>query len=246
MELRLQIRRSGGLHSMPVKLPPGISAGTFAEAVTEFQGAVGADWVFTSEEDLETYRDAYSHSLGHEDEYLASAAVAPGYGRAGAGNRPHREQVQDPARTRSPTGKNLTYGGSRAEYSRQRRARPQAHEPRARGRRQAQFRAGRTGRHVFRPVSPHPGAQAQGLDRLSGSRLGQPRSAMRWTMASATRLGRSATTSGRIAAWKSCCRTARSCAPAWAHRPHPIRGRNTSTASARMSTACSRRATSAS
>ena len=39
---------------MPTKLPPGISAATFAEAVKEFQGAVGADWVFTSEEDLDT------------------------------------------------------------------------------------------------------------------------------------------------------------------------------------------------
>jgi 4-cresol dehydrogenase (hydroxylating) len=42
---------------MNTTLPPGVSAGTFAAAIREFQAAVGADWVFTSEDDLETYRD---------------------------------------------------------------------------------------------------------------------------------------------------------------------------------------------
>ncbi len=101
---------------MPIKLPPGISAATFAEAVKEFQAAVGADWVFTSEEDLDTYRDAYSISWGHNDEYLASAAVAPDT----------VEQVQAVVRIANKyklplyaisTGKNLTYGGSAPTYS---------------------------------------------------------------------------------------------------------------------------------
>lgn len=101
---------------MPIKLPPGISAAAFADAVKEFQGAVGADWVFTSEEDLETYRDAYSIRWGHDDEYLASAAVAPA----------KVEEVQAVVRIANKykiplypisTGKNLTYGGSAPTYS---------------------------------------------------------------------------------------------------------------------------------
>jgi hypothetical protein len=101
---------------MPIKLPPGISAGTHASAVREFQRVVGADWVFTSEEDLDTYRDAYSIRWGLEDEYFASAAVAP----------KSVEEVQAIVRIankyRIPlypisTGKNLTYGGSAPTYS---------------------------------------------------------------------------------------------------------------------------------
>lgn len=101
---------------MPIKLPPGINARTFASAVKEFQGVVGADWVFTSEDDLDTYRDAYSIRWGHEDEYLASAAVAPN----------SVDEVQGVVRTANKykiplypisTGKNLTYGGSAPTYS---------------------------------------------------------------------------------------------------------------------------------
>lgn len=101
---------------MPIKLPPGISARTFASAIREFQTRLGVEWVFTSEEDLETYRDAYSIRWGHEDEYLASAAVAPA----------DVEQVQAVVRIANKykiplypisTGKNLTYGGSAPSYS---------------------------------------------------------------------------------------------------------------------------------
>ncbi len=101
---------------MPVKLPPGISAGTFATAIKELQGVVGAEWVFTSEEDLDTYRDAYSLRWDDPDEYLASAAVAPDT----------VEQVQAVVRIANKyklpiypisTGKNLTYGGSAPTYS---------------------------------------------------------------------------------------------------------------------------------
>jgi FAD/FMN-containing dehydrogenase len=95
---------------MPKKLPPGIAAATFAAAVKAFEGVVGKEWVFTSEEDLDTYRDAYSLRWGDANEYLASGAVAPD----------NVEQVQKIVqianRYKIPlypisTGKNLTYGG---------------------------------------------------------------------------------------------------------------------------------------
>ena len=38
--------------------PPGISERDFARALTEFRNAIGAEWVFTSDEDVNLYRDA--------------------------------------------------------------------------------------------------------------------------------------------------------------------------------------------
>src|SRR5580658_10458154 len=92
-------------------LPPGLSASTFAAALDEMRGVVGAEWVFTSEEDLYPYRDPYSLRWGEEDEYLASAAVAPD----------STERVQAIVKIANKyklplypisTGKNFTYGGA--------------------------------------------------------------------------------------------------------------------------------------
>jgi (+)-pinoresinol hydroxylase len=58
-------------------LPPGVSASTFADAIKQFQGIVGKDWVFTSDEDVALYKDAYSPFWGEKEEILVSAAVAP-------------------------------------------------------------------------------------------------------------------------------------------------------------------------
>ena len=55
-------------------VPPGVSAQVFAQAVREFEAAVGKEWVFTSDEDVALYRDAYSVLWGEPDERLASAA----------------------------------------------------------------------------------------------------------------------------------------------------------------------------
>src|SRR3970040_2087400 len=97
-------------------LPPNVSAEDFASAVREFTAAVGADWVFTSDEDLELYRDPYSVMRGTERESLASAAVAPS----------SVEQVQQVVRIankyKTPlypisTGKNYAYGGASANLS---------------------------------------------------------------------------------------------------------------------------------
>ena len=58
-------------------LPQGISERDFARALEEFRAAVGAEWVFDSDEDMQLYRDAYSPFWGEAEERLASAAVAP-------------------------------------------------------------------------------------------------------------------------------------------------------------------------
>lgn len=35
-----------------MKIPSGVSSKDFAEAIRQFEAAVGKDWVFTSDEDL--------------------------------------------------------------------------------------------------------------------------------------------------------------------------------------------------
>jgi hypothetical protein len=57
--------------------PHGVSAQDFAAALKQFEEAVGKEWVFTSDEDVALYRDAYSPFWGEPDELVASAAVAP-------------------------------------------------------------------------------------------------------------------------------------------------------------------------
>ena len=92
-------------------LPAGITAEQFQQALREFEAAVGKEWTFTSESDLDLYRDAYSPLWGEPSELRASAAVAPD----------RVEQVQEIVRIANryriavhpiSTGKNLGYGGS--------------------------------------------------------------------------------------------------------------------------------------
>jgi (+)-pinoresinol hydroxylase len=94
-----------------MSVPPGVSEQDFAAALDQFRAAVGADWVFTSEEDVALYRDFYSPYWGEAEERVASAAVAPST----------VEEVQAVVRAanarRIPlyaisTGRNLAYGGS--------------------------------------------------------------------------------------------------------------------------------------
>jgi 4-cresol dehydrogenase (hydroxylating) len=79
--------------------------------LSDFERVVGKSWVFTSEDDLALYRDAYSPLWGETDERLAAAAVAPG----------SVEEVQEIVRIAArrvvplypiSTGRNLGYGGS--------------------------------------------------------------------------------------------------------------------------------------
>jgi hypothetical protein len=99
-----------------MRLPPGVESKAFASALAEFEHAVGKEWVFTSDEDVDLYRDGYSPFLHEAEERVASAAVAPS----------STEEVQQIVRTanrhRIPlyaisTGKNLGYGGSAPAYS---------------------------------------------------------------------------------------------------------------------------------
>lgn len=97
-------------------LPPNVSRADFDAALSAWRSAVGADWVFTRDEDVALYKDAYSPFWGEPEEKVASAAVAP----------QTLEQVQAVVRTanqyRVPlyaisTGRNLAYGGSAPVYS---------------------------------------------------------------------------------------------------------------------------------
>ena len=58
-------------------LPPDMTSTAFAGVLEEFRGAVGADWVWSREEDLGPYRDSFSPVWDTAEERHASAAVAP-------------------------------------------------------------------------------------------------------------------------------------------------------------------------
>jgi 4-cresol dehydrogenase (hydroxylating) len=97
-------------------IPPGVSRGDWQSALGQFTQAVGPQWVFTSDDDIALYRDAYSPLWGEPEERLVSAAVAP----------ENTEQVSQVVRAanrfRIPiypisTGKNLGYGGSAPNLS---------------------------------------------------------------------------------------------------------------------------------
>jgi 4-cresol dehydrogenase (hydroxylating) len=93
-----------------------MTAERFGQALARLRQVVGKDWLFTSDADLNTYRDAYSPFWGEAQERKAAAAVAPA----------SVEEVQQVVRIanefRMPiypisTGKNLGYGGSAPNLS---------------------------------------------------------------------------------------------------------------------------------
>jgi len=99
-----------------MRVPPGVSESAFAATIAEFERIVGKDWVFTSDDDLNLYRDAYSPYLNEPEELIASAAVAP----------TTTEEVQAIVRVANrykvpiypiSTGRNLGYGGAAPAYS---------------------------------------------------------------------------------------------------------------------------------
>ena len=47
-------------------LPPNVSQADFNAALGEFRSAVGAGWVFSSDEDVALYRDSYSINGGNQ------------------------------------------------------------------------------------------------------------------------------------------------------------------------------------
>ena len=91
--------------------PPGVSPEDFSRAIAQFRAAVGKAWVFTDDEDVALYRDAYSPLMGEPEERVASAAVA------GATVEEVQAVMRIANALRIPiypisTGKNLGYGGS--------------------------------------------------------------------------------------------------------------------------------------
>src|SRR5262245_41111476 len=99
-----------------MRTPPGVSSADFSAAIDQFAAAVGKEWVFTSDEAVNTYRDAYSPLWGEPGEKVASAAVAPE-------TVPQVQQIVKIANRYSiplytiSTGRNLAYGGSAPVYS---------------------------------------------------------------------------------------------------------------------------------
>lgn len=97
-------------------MPQGVSSENFDAALAAWRKIVTPQWVLTSDEDLHTYRDAYSPFWGEKPESRASAALAPA----------SAEEVQAIVRVanqyRIPiypvsTGRNLGYGGSAPNLS---------------------------------------------------------------------------------------------------------------------------------
>jgi (+)-pinoresinol hydroxylase len=98
------------------KPPPGISDRDFQTALRRIGDIVGREWVFSSDEDVALYRDAYSPLWGEEGERFASAAFAPISVEEIQGVVKIANEYRLPLYPIS-TGKNLTYGGSAPVYS---------------------------------------------------------------------------------------------------------------------------------
>jgi len=96
---------------MSLPLPPGTDRATFNRAMADCRKVVGGDWVFTSEEDVLLYRDAYSPLWGEPQERIPSAAVAPSTTEEVQGVVRIANRYKIPIYAIS-TGKNLGYGGS--------------------------------------------------------------------------------------------------------------------------------------
>jgi (+)-pinoresinol hydroxylase len=93
------------------RLPPGLSAKDFADALKQFEKAIGKEWVFSSDEDVDLYRDSYSPFWHEEEEPIPSAAVAPEGVEGVQKIVKIANQYKIPLWTIS-TGKNLGYGGA--------------------------------------------------------------------------------------------------------------------------------------
>jgi len=99
-----------------MRIPTGVSAANFSAALAAFKRVVGDEWVFTSDADVDLYRDAYSPLAGQPDERRASAAVAPATSEQVQGVVRIANQYGIPLYAIS-TGKNLGYGGSAPAYT---------------------------------------------------------------------------------------------------------------------------------
>jgi len=94
---------------MTATLPPRVSARAFERALRAFASQVGAQWVLATDEDRQTYMDAYAP--GNAESYAPSAAVAPQTVEEIQAVLKIANQYKIPLWSFS-RGKNLGYGGS--------------------------------------------------------------------------------------------------------------------------------------
>ena len=134
-----------------MSVPPGVSERDFERAVARFRSVVGSEWVFSSDEDVALYRDAYSPFWGEAEEKVGVGRRGADLRRAGAGDRQHREPVPHSALSdlhRPQPGLRRLGAGVLG----QRRARSEAHEPHPRRRRAQRLRARRARRQLLRSL----------------------------------------------------------------------------------------------
>lgn len=92
-------------------LPINVSEANFNAAKAKFEKVLGKEWVFSSEEDLNLYRDAYSPQWDDADEPIPSLALAPKSTQEVQAIVKIANEFKIPLFPIS-TGKNLGYGGS--------------------------------------------------------------------------------------------------------------------------------------
>ena len=91
-----------------MKISPGVNQLDFQSAVSQWQKAVGDEWVFTSEADVDLYRDAYT-PFRHEAQKIIPA-VAPNSVESVQAVMRSASQYRIPIYPVSP-GRNLDSGG---------------------------------------------------------------------------------------------------------------------------------------
>jgi len=99
-----------------MRTPPGVSEADFASALQQFANAVGSQWVITKDDDVATYKDAYTPFWGEPEEIVVAAAVAPESVAQIQKILEIAQRYSIPLYTIA-TGRNLAYGGSAPVYS---------------------------------------------------------------------------------------------------------------------------------
>ena len=92
-------------------IPPGLTETEFSRALKEFAGVIGKEWVFSSKEDVDLYRDPYSPFWSEDGERIPGAALAPDSVEQIQGIVRIANRYKIPLWTVS-TGRNLSYGGA--------------------------------------------------------------------------------------------------------------------------------------
>ena len=168
--------------------PPGVSARDFAAAAaSSSKESSASDWVFTSDDDVDLYRDALLAVLGRARGDDRVGGRRAGERRAGAGDRPHREPVQDSAvpdldrqAISATAARRPCYPGSVVLDLKRMNRVLEVNEQQA-------YCVVEPGVSYFDLYRHLAGTQAQALDRLARTRAGAASSATRSIAAAATR-----------------------------------------------------------